>query len=146
MIRRLVMVGPALARALEHCTAGYPDEVCGILAGVDGDDASRQIREAHPLANVAPPHERARRFKIDPREHLLLERALEQRGLSVLGFYHSHPDAPAIPSPTDAAEAWPFYSYLIVSVRHAAADEIRSWVYDDNTRSFAEQPFSRLKN
>ena len=34
----------------------------------------------------------------------------------LLGFYHSHPDHPPIPSDTDNACAWPFFSYLITAV------------------------------
>ena len=44
-------------------------------------------------------------------------RHLPQAGGELLGFYHSHPDHPARPSQYDLDHAWPFFSYVIVSVR-----------------------------
>ena len=57
----------------------------------------------------------------------------------VLGFYHSHPDHPARPSEYDRINAWPFYSYLIVSILHAAPDAMTSWQLDVATEQFAEE-------
>jgi proteasome lid subunit RPN8/RPN11 len=34
----------------------------------------------------------------------------------VSGFYHSHPDHPALPSAFDTEHAWPWYTYVVVSV------------------------------
>ena len=45
----------------------------------------------------------------------------------LLGFYHSHPDHPAIPSKTDLKFAWPFFSYPIVSIKQGVFDTIRSY-------------------
>ena len=45
-----------------------------------------------------------------------------------MGFYHSHPDHPALWSPTDLAEAhWLGSSYVITSVAGGAAAETRSF-------------------
>ena len=44
-----------------------------------------------------------------------------ERGLDLLGWYHSHPDHPARPSEFDREHAWPWYSYVIVSVRERRA-------------------------
>ena len=57
------------------------------------------------------------RFLIDPLEQLRVEKDARARGLDVLGYYHSHPDHPARPSNYDREHAWPWYSYVIVSVQ-----------------------------
>jgi DNA-binding NarL/FixJ family response regulator len=59
--------------------------------------------------------------------------------LVVLGFYHSHPDHPARPSDFDRSRAWPFYSYVIVSIQSRQAVDMTSWVLDDASGSFVRQ-------
>jgi proteasome lid subunit RPN8/RPN11 len=73
---------------------------------------------------------------MDPGDHIRARRQARNRGLDVLGFYHSHPRSPATPSATDRAEAWyPDYLYLIVSLRTVPA-EVR--LYRLNPDGFAE--------
>lgn len=134
---RHLTIHRAAAEAIRaNCRACYPDEACGLLAGADAPDG-RRVVEAVAMRNVAPL--RRRRFKLDPLEHLTAEREIEARGLSVVGFYHSHPDAEAVPSATDAAEAWPFYSYVIVPVRTESIGDPRSWSFDESRGSFDEE-------
>jgi proteasome lid subunit RPN8/RPN11 len=57
----------------------------------------------------------------------------------VLGFYHSHPDHPARPSEYDREHAWPFYSYVIVSIAKREAVDMTSWVLQEETDTFARQ-------
>jgi proteasome lid subunit RPN8/RPN11 len=64
---------------------------------------------------------------------------LENTGLAIIGFYHSHPDHPARPSDFDREHAWPFYSYVIVSVATGRAAGMASWVLDETTRLFRRQ-------
>ncbi len=71
--------------------------------------------------------ERGRRYLIGPDDVVALERQAARDGLRVVGYYHSHPDAPAIPSDYDREHAWPWYIYLIVSVRDGRATEARAW-------------------
>jgi proteasome lid subunit RPN8/RPN11 len=52
--------------------------------------------------------------------------------LEIIGFFHSHPDYPAIPSECDRVQAWEVYSYPIVSVIQGKAIEIKSWVLDED--------------
>jgi proteasome lid subunit RPN8/RPN11 len=54
----------------------------------------------------------------------------------VVGYYHSHPDHPARPSGYDRDHAWPWYSYVIVSVEAGSARDTRSWVLDDDRATF----------
>jgi proteasome lid subunit RPN8/RPN11 len=55
----------------------------------------------------------------------------------MIGFYHSHPNAPAQPSSYDLAHAtWPWLSYLIVAVHDGEPKEVKSWVLADDRSSF----------
>ncbi len=57
------------------------------------------------------------RYELDPTVHIDARRAARLRGLSVLGFYHSHPHSSPEPSPVDIAEAsYPDSLYLIVGL------------------------------
>ncbi|MFZ0880651.1 MAG: Mov34/MPN/PAD-1 family protein, partial [Candidatus Acidiferrales bacterium] len=50
-----------------------------------------------------------------------------------------HPDAPARPSEFDREHAWPWYSYIIVSVQSREPKDMNSWrLVDDRSRYDAE--------
>ena len=69
------------------------------------------------------------RYGIDPRELIAIQREAYQRGLDIVGFYHSHPDHPAQWSQTDLAEAhWLRCSYVITSVEKGLANLTHSFV------------------
>lgn len=77
--------------------------------------SGERIDEARPARNAA--EQPAVRFLIDPRDHLAALKDARQRGLAVVGFYHSHPRSPAVPSETDRAEAaYPGHLFLIVGL------------------------------
>ena len=100
---------------IAHARAAQPAECCGVLIG-----SGHAIDEALPARNLAGG---STRFLIDPKDHIDARRAARRRGLDVLGFYHSHPDSPAWPSPTDVDEAtYPEAVHLIVSLAQGAAD------------------------
>jgi proteasome lid subunit RPN8/RPN11 len=44
------------------------------------------------------------------------EKYARDKGLEVVGFYHSHPDDVAVPSQYDLEHAWPTYSYIVMAV------------------------------
>ena len=68
------------------------------------------------------------------------EREAAKRDLGVWGYYHSHPNHPAVPSGFDLDHA-PFieWSYLIVSVRDGKAEEVRAWTVRDDRSQFDEE-------
>lgn len=114
--------------------AGYPHEVCGLLVG-----RRTRVDYAVEVANVEPSRTRDR-FTLDPAGFLHTELEAEATGREILGIWHTHPDHPARPSPTDLAAAWEGYSYLIVSVRNAKVAELRSWRLVDG--AFREEAIS----
>ena len=112
----------------------YPHECCGAMLGRDG-----VVVEACPLPNTTEEGPR-RRFLVRPQDYRAAERRATERGLELLGFYHSHPDHPARPSQYDLDHAWPVFSYVIVSVRDGVADELTSWRLREDRARFDEEP------
>ncbi len=121
----------------KHGELDYPDECCGILFGRDSAD-TREVVQVVPIANLQVEN-RERRFLISPKHFVAAERHAREADLELLGFYHSHPDHPAIPSQFDRDHALPIYSYLIVSVRGGVSAEIRSWRLADHRENYDEE-------
>jgi proteasome lid subunit RPN8/RPN11 len=114
-----------VARIHDHAQRVYPDEACGVLLGHDrGDD--REIDRVVVVENRSDAA-RSRRYQISPEHLLAIEKEGRVAGLEVVGFFHSHPDHPAEPSRFDLEHAWPYYSYLIVSVLRGEVAETRAW-------------------
>lgn len=121
-----------------HAQRIYPHECCGFLLGRLAEGV-RRVEQVEPALNDRGEEERHNRFTISPEAYLAAEKAARAAGLDVLGFYHSHPDAPARPSAYDLEHAWPWYSYMIVAVRAGAAERMTSWVLQDDRSRFNEQ-------
>jgi len=125
------------ARMRAHLSRAYPEEGCGVLLGTEQEGA-RRIVEIATLDNHRT-GDRSRRFLISPEQFLAVEKRARERGIEVLGFFHSHPDHPAEPSAFDLEHAWPYYSYLIVSVRDGEPGEATAWrLAEDRTRFVPE--------
>ncbi len=122
-----------------HGQGAYPDECCGLLLGRD-EGETRRVEALVPASNDREQTARHNRFVISPEAFLAADKAARQQGLDVLGFYHSHPNAPARPSSYDLEHAWPVYSYLIVEVRDGRAVQMTSWVLHDDRSTFDPQP------
>ena len=124
-----------------HAARDYPYECCGFLVGKSlvGTAGGETVTVARvvPAANQREDSPR-NRFEIDPGELVKTDRAARAEGLGVIGFYHSHPDAPALPSEFDREHAWPGYCYVIVSVRQGQTAEMRSWLLRDDRVRFEE--------
>ncbi len=123
-----------------HARATYPDECCGFLvANPDPGppEAPRTITAVEPAANEFE-GVRRRRFLLRPEELRAAESRLERTGRIVAGFYHSHPDHPALPSTFDRDHAWPWYTYLVVGVTPSGVSEIRAFELDPDRGEFVE--------
>jgi len=120
-----------------HAERTYPEECCGFLLGQARDGATRVERVA-PAANERQ-DSRHNRFVMSPETVLAAHKEARTAGLSVVGYYHSHPDHPAEPSEFDREHAWPGLSYLIVSVREGEVDRARSWRLRDDRERFDEE-------
>jgi proteasome lid subunit RPN8/RPN11 len=122
------MSGSLIDQVRAEGEQAYPAECCGVLAGrgTEIKDVSRLV----PVANrrTDDPH----RYLIAPDDLRQITADLQQSGLEVLGFYHSHPDHPPVPSAFDTEHAWPWYSYLIVRVSGGKAGDYASWQLQDD--------------
>jgi proteasome lid subunit RPN8/RPN11 len=121
----------------EHLESGYPNEACGALVGRVAD-ADREVAEFRGMRNVISDRPWDR-YALDPLEQLRVQKDAEARGLEIIGFAHSHPDHPPVPSRFDAEHAWSFYSYVVASVQNGVLRDARSWRLDD-AKAFQEEP------
>lgn len=122
-----------VAAILEHARSEAPRECCGLLIG-----AGQHIRAAVPARNIA--HDPQRRYLIDPHDHLNAIRLARQAGEEVLGAYHSHPRSAAAPSPTDAAEGFAHFLFVIAGL--SAVPEVTAWAWHDG--NFTAVPLVRV--
>ena len=114
----------------QHGEETYPLECCGVFLGhflAEGrpvNDVEEAVRAENARADSAH-----NRYRIEPRELIRIQRNGRERGLEIVGFYHSHPDHPAQWSETDFAEAhWIGCSYVITEVNKGAARQTRSFL------------------
>lgn len=122
-----------LQQVHQHLEAGYPHEACGVLIGNTG-----RVTEVVPATNTRTDSAH-NRYLIDPLAYMKIERHADQRGLQVVGIYHSHPDVAARPSQFDLDNAFPNFSYLIVSVVKGRAVGSNSWRLRDDRSQFDQE-------
>jgi proteasome lid subunit RPN8/RPN11 len=140
----------------EHGVETYPYECCGALLGrdlgfADGANseagihkASREVLSVFPLVNRRDDSPR-NRFSVTAGDVREAEKAASGQGLEVIGWYHSHPDHPARPSDYDRDHAWPWYSYIIVSVHTGVPEDMASWRLKDDRSGYLEEKIATMK-
>jgi proteasome lid subunit RPN8/RPN11 len=137
----LILPGAVRDELIAHAREGNPDEVCGILAGrgerverlyrvrntADQVDAQRGVfRDRESGQAVAG--RRAAHYYMDPRDQLRVYNEIDDLGLTVLAYYHSHPGSEARPSPTDIRLASDLQAhYVLVSLQDKRRPVVRAW-------------------
>jgi proteasome lid subunit RPN8/RPN11 len=126
-------------RIFEQMEATYPNEGGGFLLGkIEGDTAT--IGDITQVENVFETEEQYHRYAMRPQDWMRMEDEAEARGFSLVGYYHSHPDSPAIPSVYDRDHALPNFVYIITSVIGGKAVDMQVWrLRPDRTQFDAEQ-------
>ena len=141
----------ALDQVSDHASDGYPHEVCGILIRANGAGV---VTEARRVRNIMEDEERTRdpallsfvrerfpaldnleerardRYLMHPRDQMRIQRECDDRGLEIVGYYHSHPDHPARASVTDSEGSWASTFYLIVSCVQGSVVEWSGFLAD----------------
>jgi proteasome lid subunit RPN8/RPN11 len=117
----VTILGAVEAAIVAHARRTTPDECCGLLLG-RGDT----ISDARPARNIAD--DVRRRYVIDPADYFAAIREARQRSIDVVGAYHSHPRSAPVPSPTDAAEGFGDFVFVIVGLA-AEPPEVRAWTW-----------------
>lgn len=132
--RRTLRLSEEIRRAIgTQLECAYPEEACGGLLG-RSDAATVEVVAAEPVDNTG--RDRRRRYLIGPQDVVALERRAAALDLQLVGYYHSHPDAPARPSEFDRSHAWPWYVYLIVAVSNGRTDDFEAWELSEDRERF----------
>lgn len=130
-------------RIRAHGVETYPYECCGAMLGRDGD-GRREVVELLPLENRRDDSPR-NRFEVTPDDVRLAEKTAREKQLELVGWYHSHPDAPARPSEYDRNHAWPWYSYVIVSIQKGEPGDMTSWRLHDDREAYDPEAIEIVK-
>jgi proteasome lid subunit RPN8/RPN11 len=116
---------------VEQALREFPNECCGVIAA-DGDG---RLVKVFPATNIDAS---SATYRIDAKDQLRIEREIDEQGWDTWGYYHSHTHSEAYPSPTDRSHAkrvvafYPDVRFLILSVEHREAPELRSFVIHDD--------------
>lgn len=123
----------SLVNRILHLAQQHPErEVCGLIGSRDGRPVS-----CYPVSNVA--EQADVRFQLDGAEQITAMREMRDRGEQLFAIFHSHPSAPAEPSPTDLANAaYPDALHLIVSLGTAGVLELRGFRFTGAGCGFTE--------
>jgi proteasome lid subunit RPN8/RPN11 len=134
-----------------HGAETFPHECCGALLGRDSvaaekvtakgetpSEFTREVLELFPLVNRRDDSPR-NRFAVTADDVRDAEKAATAQGFEVIGWYHSHPDHPARPSDFDREHAWPWYSYVIVSVMAGKPANMTSWRLNDDRQNYSPE-------
>jgi proteasome lid subunit RPN8/RPN11 len=128
-----------LSQIRRHGERDYPFECCGLMLGRFEVDGRKIVLEIYPISNAREEEAKRNRFLIRPEELMRGEKYAREKGLDVVGFYHSHPDDRAVPSQYDLEHAWPTYSYVVVAVEQSGAGDLRSWEMEADRSRFVEE-------
>lgn len=117
-----------LIHQLLHLAQQSPSvEVCGLV----GADANGLPVSCYPVSNSANTPEN--RFLLDAQEQISAMKHMREAGESLFAIYHSHPSAPAEPSPTDLEQAsYPEALHLIISLNTKGVLEMRGFKIAEN--------------
>ena len=120
---------------VREAETAYSYECCGLLVGrKDGDDWL--TKDIVPSPNVSK--DPANSFEIDTALRLHLHKALRGTSNSVIGHYHSHPDAPAVPSDRDRQRAFEAgMVWIVVAVEGCVAGDIFAYLYEGDDAGFS---------
>lgn len=125
-------------RIFAQMEASFPNEGGGFLLGL----LSVQGIIIHDIVQVENTFEAAEqyhRYAMRPQDWIRLEDEADARGLSLVGYYHSHPSSPAVPSLYDRDHALPHFVYIITAVYDARAAEMRAWRLREDRSQFDEE-------
>lgn len=118
----------------------FPNEGGGFLIGtVDHED--RIVTETRFVENIFETEERYHRYLMDSGAFQAAEDYADTHGFTLIGYFHSHPNSPAIPSEFDRVHALPNFIYLILSIQQGRADHALVWLLADDRRWFMPVAF-----
>lgn len=109
----IVMTKTQYDSIVEYAREQAPLEACGLLGGLWEDD-KKTVKEVYFLTNADKSEEH---FSMKSEEQFAAVKDMRQKGISLLGNFHSHPATPSRPSEEDKRLAYDTKaSYLILSL------------------------------
>ncbi len=126
----------------EIAEAGYPNEICGLLLG-NINAQNWNIHQVRQVENINT-ERAADRFQLDPDGYQAVDWEIRGTGMEIIGVFHSHPDCPAKPSPTDLNNAWEGFLYPIISVCDGKVTNIHCWEPSDSSGKFHPVHMSKV--
>lgn len=103
---------------IEGCREALPLEACGVLLGAS-DDAILTVSDAIFIPNAAPDPQAS--FAFEPSAWIAAAFAAKKSRRTVVGFFHSHPASPPLPSDRDLRGWDGFGCHLIIGFRPSDA-------------------------
>jgi proteasome lid subunit RPN8/RPN11 len=113
---------------VSHAEQLYPNECCGAMLGRVGA-GGKLVTDAVPLRNAFQ-GEQMERYELLPEDLLAADKAARERGLDLIGIFHSHPDCDAYFSETDLKNSCPWYSFVVLSIKSGKFDHANSFLPD----------------
>ncbi len=114
------------AQMVAHARSTYPNECCGAMLGRNDSD-EKTVTEAMALENAFAGAQ-AERYELRPQDLAAADKAARERGMDLIGIYHSHPDCDAYFSKTDLQNSCPWYSFVVLSIQKGEFDHANSWL------------------
>jgi proteasome lid subunit RPN8/RPN11 len=105
------------AQMLAEADSAPGREICGLLFGRAGEE----ITSIQPCANVSARPDAA--FEIDPASLIAAHKGQRSGGPILIGWYHSHPNGRAEPSPCDRDAAFEKGRIWVIIAR----GNLRAW-------------------
>jgi proteasome lid subunit RPN8/RPN11 len=128
-----------IAEVQQHVAGTYPYEGGGLLIGRIDEQGRKIVTEIKPFANQRAIEDQHNRILITDEMYREGEDYADNKGLLLIGFFHSHPDHPARPSEFDREHALPWWSYVIVSVQQGKCADVLSWELREDRSRFDEE-------
>ena len=137
-----ILVEAVLAEVYAHASAGYPEEVCGLLVGTRGAEVVDELRRCENRQNALHaqdpehfPRDARSAYNLDAKDLFFLDRSLRgERPVRVI--YHSHVDVGSYFSVEDRVAAvmdgellFPV-DYLVVDAQRDGARGARLFRYE----------------
>ena len=137
---KLVIPATIHAQIQLHLEQSYPNEGGGFLIGKHLD-GGWEVEEVRCEDNVFDTEEQYHRYLMEEGAFQDAEDYADDKGLTLIGYFHSHPDSPAIPSEYDRVHALPNFVYLIASVNSGKSVESLVWILAANRSKFISVSF-----
>jgi len=111
---------------VKHAREAYPNECCGAMLG-STDGETKNVKVGMVLENAFEGAQAAR-YELRPEDLLAADKAAREKGMDLIGIYHSHPDCDAYFSKTDLQNSCPWYSFVVLSIQKGEFHHANSWL------------------